>query len=130
MFCNVAELVEHAERKGEKISNNVIIHDEMKFMGSSKARKMRRLQQNQTVMKKAIERGMDGVCAYSGLNGDDVVLLKECIKKDKVLSGEIQHNTVSKVVTTNEVDAAMRKICTTPMGCIEVKIFGVSANNG
>lgn len=47
------------------------------------------------------------------------------------LSGEIQLDTVNKVVATNQVPAAMGKICVTPMGrVVKEKTVGVLPKNG
>ncbi|MFD3445463.1 L-serine ammonia-lyase, iron-sulfur-dependent, subunit alpha [Microbacteriaceae bacterium 4G12] len=113
MFRNVAELVELAESKGVKIAE-IMIQQEVEVTGLSREEVLRKMDQNLTVMEKAIERGLQGVHSVSRLTGGDAVLLQAYIKSGKALSGDFILDAVSKAVATNEVNAAMGTICATP----------------
>ncbi|MFX3624618.1 MAG: L-serine ammonia-lyase, iron-sulfur-dependent, subunit alpha [Ectobacillus sp.] len=113
MFRNVAELVERAESKGVKIAQ-IMIEQEMQVMGLSRQDIMHKMEQNLTVMEKAVEQGLQGVHSVTGLTGGDAVLLQNYINSGKALSGTFILDAVSKAVATNEVNAAMGTICATP----------------
>ncbi|MDQ0217117.1 L-serine ammonia-lyase, iron-sulfur-dependent, subunit alpha [Peribacillus cavernae] len=113
MFRNVAELVELAESKNQKISQ-IMIEQEMEVTGKTGEEILRQMEVNLDVMEQAVERGLKGVKSHSGLTGGDAVLLQEYIKKGNFLSGELLLDAVSKAVATNEVNAAMGTICATP----------------
>ncbi|MFX3629838.1 MAG: L-serine ammonia-lyase, iron-sulfur-dependent, subunit alpha [Ectobacillus sp.] len=113
MFRNVAELVERAESKGVKIAQ-IMIEQEMQVTGLSRQDIMHKMEQNLTVMEKAVEQGLQGVHSVTGLTGGDAVLLQNYINSGKALSGTFILDAVSKAVATNEVNAAMGTICATP----------------
>jgi L-serine dehydratase len=69
---------------------------------------------NLSVMERAVERGLNGVKSHSGLTGGDAVLLQNYINSGKSLAGNLLLDAVSKAVATNEVNAAMGIICATP----------------
>jgi L-serine dehydratase len=75
---------------------------------------MAKMDQNLTIMERAIERGLNGVKSRTGLTGGDAVLLQNYIQSGKSLSGTLLLDAVSKAVATNEVNAAMGIICATP----------------
>lgn len=50
----------------------------------------------------------------TGLTGGDAVLIRKYLESGQALSGPILLDAVSKAVATNEVNAAMGKICATP----------------
>ncbi|MDM5292935.1 L-serine ammonia-lyase, iron-sulfur-dependent, subunit alpha [Peribacillus simplex] len=113
MFRNVAELVELAESKNEKIAE-IMILQEMEFSGLSREQIIEKMDRNLTVMEQAVERGLKGVQSVTGLTGGDAVLLQNYIKTGKALGGNLLLDAVSKAVATNEVNAAMGMICATP----------------
>lgn len=65
-------------------------------------------------MENALEEGLNGVTSTTGLTGGDAVLIKRYLESGQALSGPILLDAVSKAVATNEVNAAMGKICATP----------------
>lgn len=113
MFRNVAELVELAEKHQVKIAE-IMIRQEIEVSGRTREDIIAQMDNNLSVMERAVERGMNGVKSHSGLTGGDAVLLQNYIKTGKSLSGHLLLDAVSKAVATNEVNAAMGIICATP----------------
>ena len=113
MFRNVAELVTAAEQDQVKISE-IMIRQEIKISGLSREEIMTKMDQNLTVMERAVERGLNGVKSRTRTNWRDAVLLQNYIQSGKSLSGTLFLDAVSKAVATNEVNAAMGTICATP----------------
>jgi L-serine dehydratase len=113
MFRNVAELVSFAEQHQVKIAE-IMIRQEIEVTGLSRDEVIAKMDQNLTVMERAIERGLNGVKSRTGLTGGDAVLLQNYIKRGKSLTGTLLLDAVSKAVATNEVNAAMGIICATP----------------
>ena len=76
-----------------------------------------------------MDEGLAGVTSTTGLTGGDAVLIKEYLKTGKSLSGATLLDAVSKAVATNEVNAAMGKICATPTagsaGVVPGVLFGL-----
>ncbi|MEH7082712.1 L-serine ammonia-lyase, iron-sulfur-dependent, subunit alpha [Neobacillus drentensis] len=113
MFRNVAELVSLAEQHQVKIAE-IMIRQEVEVTGLSREEVLAKMDQNLSVMERAIERGLNGVKSRTGLTGGDAVLLQNYIKSGKSLTGSLLLDAVSKAVATNEVNAAMGIICATP----------------
>ncbi|MFP5115572.1 L-serine ammonia-lyase, iron-sulfur-dependent, subunit alpha [Bacillaceae bacterium C204] len=113
MFRNVAELVSLAEQHQVKIAE-IMIRQEVEVTGLSREEVISKMDQNLTVMERAIDRGLNGVKSRTGLTGGDAVLLQNYIKSGKSLTGTLLLDAVSKAVATNEVNAAMGIICATP----------------
>ncbi|WP_026564837.1 L-serine ammonia-lyase, iron-sulfur-dependent, subunit alpha [Bacillus sp. UNC41MFS5] len=113
MFRNVAELVSLAEQHQVKIAE-IMIRQEVEVSGLSREEVLAKMDQNLTVMERAIERGLNGVKSRTGLTGGDAVLLQNYIQSGKSLTGTLLLDAVSKAVATNEVNAAMGIICATP----------------
>ncbi|MFS0637820.1 L-serine ammonia-lyase, iron-sulfur-dependent, subunit alpha [Mesobacillus foraminis] len=113
MFRNVAELVKLAEQQQVKIAE-IMIRQEIEVSGLSREEIIAKMDENLTVMEKAIERGLNGVKSQTGLTGGDAVLLQNYIKSGRALSGNLLLDAVSKAMATNEVNAAMGIICATP----------------
>lgn len=113
MFRNIAELVELATSRNNKISE-LMIEQEAEVTGRTRDEIISMMDRNLTVMEQAVERGIKGVKSHSGLTGGDAVLLQQYIEKGNFLSGKTILDAVSKAVATNEVNAAMGTICATP----------------
>jgi L-serine dehydratase len=113
MFRNVAELVELAEQNQVKIAE-IMIRQEIEVSGRSREDIIAQMDNNLSVMERAVKRGLNGVKSHSGLTGGDAVLLQNYINTGKSLSGNLLLDAVSKAVATNEVNAAMGIICATP----------------
>lgn len=113
MFRNVAELVELAEKNQVKIAE-IMIRQEIEVSGRTREDIIAQMDNNLSVMERAVERGLNGVKSHSGLTGGDAVLLQNYIASGKSLGGNLLLDAVSKAVATNEVNAAMGIICATP----------------
>lgn len=113
MFRTVRELVELAEKENKKISE-IMIEREMQVMNKSRDEVIEQMDKNLQVMEEAVEKGLRGVTSVSGLTGGDAVLLQDYIAKGDTLSGTLLLDAVSKAMATNEVNAAMGRICATP----------------
>ncbi|WP_428908240.1 L-serine ammonia-lyase, iron-sulfur-dependent, subunit alpha [Niallia sp. Krafla_26] len=113
MFKSVAELVSLAQQNEVKIAE-IMIRQEIEVSGLSREEVMNKMDQNLTVMEKAVERGLKGVKSHTGLTGGDSVLLQNYMQSGKALSGNLVLDAVSKAMATNEVNAAMGTICATP----------------
>ncbi|MFD2925485.1 L-serine ammonia-lyase, iron-sulfur-dependent, subunit alpha [Halobacillus naozhouensis] len=128
MFKNVAELIQLAESKGEKISE-IMIQQEADVKQVSREEIFSQMERNLAVMEKAVEDGLKGVKSHSGLTGGDAVLIQDYMRDHEPLSGNLLMDAVSKAVATNEVNAAMGTICATPTagsaGCVPGTLFAV-----
>lgn len=113
LFRNVRELVERAENE-QKLMSEIMIEQEMGMTERTREEIFAQMERNLEVMEQAIERGLQGVTSVTGLTGGDAVLLQKYIQSGKGLSGDFLLDAVSKAVATNEVNAAMGMICTTP----------------
>ncbi|WP_163530497.1 L-serine ammonia-lyase, iron-sulfur-dependent, subunit alpha [Halobacillus ihumii] len=128
MFKNVAELIQLAESKGEKISE-IMIQQEVEVKQVSREEIFSQMERNLAVMEEAVEDGLKGVESHSGLTGGDAVLVQNYMRDHEPLSGNLLMDAVSKAVATNEVNAAMGTICATPTagsaGCVPGTLFAV-----
>ncbi|SDX32440.1 MULTISPECIES: L-serine ammonia-lyase, iron-sulfur-dependent, subunit alpha [Salimicrobium] len=128
MFRNVSELIKKAKEENIPVSE-VMIRQEMKAKELSRDRVMAQMEENLTVMEEAVEEGLKGVQSHSGLTGGDAVLIQKYMKEKQPLSGGLLLDAVSKAVATNEVNAAMGRICATPTagsaGCVPGTLFAV-----
>ena len=101
----------------------------MEVTGLSEAEIYAHMDKNLQTMENALEEGLKGVTSTTGLTGGDAVLLQEYIKSGKSLAGPTLLDAVSKAVATNEVNAAMGKICATPTagsaGVVPGVLFGL-----
>ncbi|MFT8317171.1 MAG: L-serine ammonia-lyase, iron-sulfur-dependent, subunit alpha [Sporolactobacillus sp.] len=114
MFQTVSELVSLAEERNQRIAE-VMIDTEAETTGISKEKILLKMSANLEVMEKAVERGInEQISSRSGLTGGDARRLQDYIGKGQTLSGETMLDAVSKAMATNEVNAAMGKICATP----------------
>lgn len=113
VFRTVKELVELAEKENKKISE-IMIEREMFVMNKSRDEVVARMDENLRVMEEAVNKGLEGVTSVTGLTGGDAVRLQEYIARGDTLSGTLLLDAVSKAMGTNEVNAAMGRICATP----------------
>jgi len=129
MFRTVAELLQIAETEKIPISE-VMIRMEIEESGRSREDIMEQMGRNLEVMEKAVERGInENIRSRSGLTGGDAKLIQKYMESGKTLSGDTLLDAVSKAVSTNEVNAAMGKICATPTagsaGVVPGVLFGL-----
>ncbi|MDW8564788.1 L-serine ammonia-lyase, iron-sulfur-dependent, subunit alpha [Staphylococcus shinii] len=128
MFKSVKELIEMCEAQDKKI-HEIMLEQEMEVTGLSEADVYAHMDKNLQTMENALDEGLAGVTSTTGLTGGDAVLIKEYLKSGKSLSGATLLDAVSKAVATNEVNAAMGKICATPTagsaGVVPGVLFGL-----
>ena len=128
MFKSVKELIEKCETEDKKIYE-VMLEQEMEVTGLSEEEVHAHMDKNLQTMENALDEGLEGVTSRTGLTGGDALLIKEYLKTGKSLSGATLLDAVSKAVATNEVNAAMGKICATPTagsaGVVPGVLFGL-----
>ncbi|MBU0437392.1 L-serine ammonia-lyase, iron-sulfur-dependent, subunit alpha [Staphylococcus succinus] len=128
MFKSVEELIAMCESNDKKI-HEIMLEQEMEVTGLSEADVYAHMDKNLQTMENALDEGLAGVTSTTGLTGGDAVLIKEYLESGKSLSGPTLLDAVSKAVATNEVNAAMGKICATPTagsaGVVPGVLFGL-----
>lgn len=113
MFKSVKELIERCEAENKAIYE-VMLEQEMAVTGMTAEEVYTHMDRNLQTMENALEEGLAGVTSKTGLTGGDAVLMKQYIESGQALAGNLVLDAVSKAVATNEVNAAMGKICATP----------------
>ncbi|WP_031548533.1 L-serine ammonia-lyase, iron-sulfur-dependent, subunit alpha [Salinicoccus luteus] len=113
MFKSIQELIDQAASENKAISD-VMMEQEMAVTGRSYLDIYKDMERNLEVMESAVEEGIGGVESTTGLTGMDAVKMKKYIDSGKGLSGELTLYAIAHAVSTNEVNAAMGKICATP----------------
>ncbi|WP_412520329.1 L-serine ammonia-lyase, iron-sulfur-dependent, subunit alpha [Staphylococcus simulans] len=113
MFQTVEELVQRCETEGKAI-HEIMLEQEMDVTGVTAEEVYAGMSHHFKTMENALEEGLNGVTSTTGLTGGDAVLIKRYLVSGQALSGPILLDAVSKAVATNEVNAAMGKICATP----------------
>lgn len=113
MFQTVEELVKRCETEGKAI-HEIMLEQEMDVTGATAEEVYAGMSHHFKTMENALEEGLNGVTSTTGLTGGDAVLIKRYLESGQALSGPILLDAVSKAVATNEVNAAMGKICATP----------------
>lgn len=113
MFNSIMELIHIAEKEDKNISD-VMIEQEIEVSRRSFLEVYSDMEHNLTVMEQAVSEGFDGVTSTTGLTGMDAVKMKKYIDSGQGLSGELNLYAIAHAVSTNEVNAAMGKICATP----------------
>lgn len=113
MFNSINQLVERALSEGVSLSE-VMINQEMEQTGRSYLDIYNMMKLNLTTMEDAVAEGIRGVNSTTGLTGMDAVKMQKYIESGKGLSGELNLLAIANAISTNEVNAAMGKICATP----------------
>ncbi|MEL0537780.1 L-serine ammonia-lyase, iron-sulfur-dependent, subunit alpha [Staphylococcus debuckii] len=113
MFKTIEELIHRCEKEN-KVIYEIMLEQEMHVTGASADEIYAGMSHHFQTMENAIEQGLDGVSSVTGLTGGDAVLIRKYLESGQALSGPILLDAVSKAVATNEVNAAMGKICATP----------------
>lgn len=113
MFKSVKELISKCESENKAIYE-VMLEQEMSVTGMSKEDVYGHMDRNLTTMENAVAEGLNGVTSKTGLTGGDAVLMQQYIASGNALAGNLVLDAISKAVATNEVNAAMGKICATP----------------
>jgi L-serine dehydratase len=113
-FNTVADLIDLAETRGEKISE-IMIGFEVEVSGKPRDQVLNLMKQNLTVMKQAAERGItEDIKSRSGLTGGDAKRVHQYMQERSPLSGDRTLDAVKLAMATNEVNAAMGIIVATP----------------
>lgn len=113
MFGSIEELVQNAQEHECSIAE-VMIAQEIKTSGRSRAAIMKQMQLNLETMEAAAAKGVQGIRSYSGLTGYDAKKLQAYLDQKKVLTDDTFVKALCYAVATNEVNAAMGMICATP----------------
>lgn len=113
MFNSINQLVERALSEGIPLSE-VMMLQEMEATGQSRLDIYSTMKTNLDTMESAVAEGIEGVHSTTGLTGMDAVKMQKYIDSGKGLSGELNLLAIANAVSTNEVNAAMGKICATP----------------
>ncbi|KOR13866.1 serine dehydratase [Staphylococcus carnosus] len=113
MFKSVEELVRKCELEHKAI-HEIMLEQEMEVKGMSAEDVYAGMSHHFQTMEDALDKGLNGVTSATGLTGGDAVLIRKYLESGQALSGPILLDAVSKAVATNEVNAAMGKICATP----------------
>ncbi|MDO5359938.1 MAG: L-serine ammonia-lyase, iron-sulfur-dependent, subunit alpha [Jeotgalicoccus sp.] len=113
MFNSINQLTERALSEGISLSE-VMIRQEMEATGQSYLDIYNLMKTNLTTMEGAVTEGLAGVNSTTGLTGMDAVKMQKYIESGKGLSGDLNLMAIAYAVSTNEVNAAMGKICATP----------------
>lgn len=113
MFNSINQLVERALSEGVPLSE-VMMNQEMEATGQSRLDIYNLMKTNLDTMEGAVAEGLQGVHSTTGLTGMDAVKMQKYIDSGKGLSGELNLLAIANAVSTNEVNAAMGKICATP----------------
>lgn len=113
MFKSVEELIAKCEAEGKAI-HEVMLEQEMTVTGMTREDVYANMDRNLTTMENAVAEGLEGVTSKTGLTGGDAVLMQRYIASGRSLAGDLVLDAISKAVATNEVNAAMGKICATP----------------
>ncbi len=113
MFRTVSELIEQAESLAISLSE-VMIRQEMQNFGRTRQETLLGMERNLVVMEEAVSRGLgQEIRSVSGLTGGDALRLQSYLSKGASLSGALLA-AVAGAMATNEVNAAMGRICATP----------------
>lgn len=113
MFKSVEELIAKCEAENKAI-HEVMLEQEMSVTGMTREEVYTHMERNLTTMENAVAEGLNGVTSKTGLTGGDAVLMQRYIESGNALAGNLVLDAISKAVATNEVNAAMGKICATP----------------
>ncbi len=113
MFNSIAQLIELANSENKPISE-IMIEQEMNVSKRSFLEVYQDMERNLDVMQNAADEGIGGVTSQTGLTGNDALKMKKYIESGKGLGGDMNLLAIAYAVSTNEVNAAMGKICATP----------------
>lgn len=113
MFLTIKDLIEDAESKNQSLAIS-IMNEEMSDHGMSLDEMRTIMLKQRDVMMSSIERGIQGVTSKTGLTGNDALRMHQYLEKGDTLCGSLILNAVQNAIATNEVNAAMGRICATP----------------
>src|SRR5699024_4891425 len=110
---SIAQLIDMANSENKSISE-IMMEQEMRVSKRSYLEVYQDMERNLDVMQNAVDEGIGGVASKTGLTGHDAVKMKKYIESGKGLSGDMNRLAIAYAVSTNEVNAAMGRVCATP----------------
>ncbi len=113
MFLTIKDLIEDAENNTQSLAVS-IMNEEMADHGMSREEMRNIMLKQRDVMMQSITRGIAGVHSKTGLTGNDAKRMHDYLEKGETLCGGLILNAVQNAIATNEVNAAMGRICATP----------------
>lgn len=113
MFGSIQELVALAQ-EGQCPLWQVMLRQEAEVTGRGEEEILREMAASYRVMKEAAAKGIRGVTTHSGMCGGDAKRLFDYLKNGRILSDETLLKAACYAIATNEVNAAMGRICATP----------------
>ncbi len=113
MFGSIQELVTLAQ-EGQCPLWQVMLRQEAEVTGRGEEEILREMAASYRVMKEAAAKGIRGVTTHSGMCGGDAKRLFDYLKNGRILSDETLLKAACYAIATNEVNAAMGRICATP----------------
>ena len=133
MFNSIAQLIEIANSENKPISE-IMMEQEIRVSKRSYLEVYQDMERNLDVMQDAVDQGIGGVTSQTGLTGNDAVKMKKYIESGKGLGGDLNLLAIAYAVSTNEVNAAMGKICATPTagsaGVVPGVLFAMNEQRG
>lgn len=113
MFKNIEELVRQAEERNKKLYE-IMIEQEVIETGNSQQDIINGMTKNFQVMKRAVQKGLNGVFSSSGLTGGDAPKLYRYMQNGTYLTDKTFLTAICYAIATNEVNASMGVVCATP----------------
>ncbi|QIK86680.1 L-serine ammonia-lyase, iron-sulfur-dependent, subunit alpha [Erysipelothrix sp. HDW6B] len=112
MFDSIETLIHQAELQGSIAE--AVICAEIENSGKSREAILTLMGKQLDVMLRSVEQGIQGVQSKTGLTGGDALKLQTYLESNETLCGPTVVRAVAGAVATNEVNAAMGRICATP----------------
>ncbi|CAM4300015.1 L-serine ammonia-lyase, iron-sulfur-dependent, subunit alpha [Erysipelothrix aquatica] len=112
MFESIEALIHQAEKVGS-IAEAVILA-EIENSGKSREAITSLMGKQLDVMLRSVAQGIQGVQSKTGLTGGDALKLNTYLECHETICGPTVVRAVAGAVATNEVNAAMGRICATP----------------
>ena len=113
MFNSIQELVALAQKRGLPLWQ-VMLSQEAEVSGRGEEDIIEEMAGNYRVMKEAARAGIQGVTTHSGMCGGDAKRLYDYLQKGSFITDPTLLKAACYAIATNEVNAAMGRICATP----------------
>lgn len=113
MFKSVSDLVRLVNEQ-KKSAAKLMIEQEALVSDTSEAEVVAQMRESFNVMKRAVQKGINGVVSHSGMCGGDAKKLWEYIQNNKFITDITLLKAACYAIATNEVNASMGIICATP----------------
>ena len=113
MFNSIEELVTLARERACPLWQ-VMLDQEAETTGRGQEEIVNEMAFNYRVMKEAVREGIQGVTTHSGMCGMDAKRLYDYMQKGSFLTDETLLKAACYAIATNEVNAAMGRVCATP----------------